>query len=115
MSGPGYIREIFLGRPLSEDSWLNRLPALAQLRAGERLAFDSPVTFLVGENGAGKSTLLEGIAVACGFNPEGGTRNFHPELLLLHPGYPLGPGGLSHRIPQRLPPGRLLSPGGELL
>ena len=76
MSGPGYIREIFLGRPLPEDSWLNRLPALAQLRAGERLAFDSPVTFLVGENGAGKSTLLEGIAVACGFNPEGGTRNF---------------------------------------
>ena len=41
-----------------------------------RLAFDRPVTFLVGENGAGKSTLLEGIAVACGFNPEGGTRNF---------------------------------------
>ena len=34
------------------------------------------MTFLVGENGAGKSTLLEGIAVACGFNPEGGTRNF---------------------------------------
>ena len=76
MSGPGYIREIFLGRPLLEDSWLNRLPALAPLRAGERLSFDSPVTFLVGENGAGKSTLLEGIAVACGFNPEGGTRNF---------------------------------------
>ena len=76
MSGPGFIREIFLGRPLPEDSWLNRLPALAPLRAGERLAFDSPVTFLVGENGAGKSTLLEGIAVACGFNPEGGTRNF---------------------------------------
>ena len=76
MSGPGFIREIFLNQSLPEDSWLNRLPALAQLRAGERLAFDSPVTFLVGENGAGKSTLLEGIAVACGFNPEGGTRNF---------------------------------------
>jgi predicted ATPase len=34
------------------------------------------VTFLVGENGSGKSTLLEGLAVAWGFNPEGGTRNF---------------------------------------
>jgi predicted ATPase len=34
------------------------------------------VTFLVGENGSGKSTLLEAIAVAWGFNPEGGTRNF---------------------------------------
>jgi len=30
------------------------------------------VTFLVGENGVGKSTLVEGIAVAMGFNPEGG-------------------------------------------
>jgi predicted ATPase len=34
------------------------------------------VTFLVGENGSGKSTLLEALAVAWGFNPEGGTRNF---------------------------------------
>ena len=36
-----------------------------------------PVTFLVGENGSGKSTLLEAVAVAFGFNPEGGSRNFH--------------------------------------
>ncbi|MGM9428087.1 AAA family ATPase [Hydrogenophaga sp. MI9] len=35
------------------------------------------VTFFVGENGSGKSTLLEAIAVALGFNPEGGSRNFH--------------------------------------
>ncbi|MDD4716374.1 MAG: AAA family ATPase, partial [Oscillospiraceae bacterium] len=35
------------------------------------------VTFFVGENGTGKSTLLEAIAVACGFNAEGGTRNFN--------------------------------------
>jgi predicted ATPase len=34
------------------------------------------VTFFVGENGSGKSTLLEAIAVAWGFNPEGGTKNF---------------------------------------
>jgi len=32
--------------------------------------------FFVGENGAGKSTLLEGIAVAWGLNPEGGSHNF---------------------------------------
>jgi predicted ATPase len=30
----------------------------------------------VGENGTGKSTLLEAIAIAFGFNPEGGTKNF---------------------------------------
>jgi predicted ATPase len=34
------------------------------------------VTFLVGENGSGKSTLIEAIAVAAGFNAEGGSRNF---------------------------------------
>jgi predicted ATPase len=34
------------------------------------------VTFLVGENGTGKSTLIEAIAVAAGFNPEGGSQNF---------------------------------------
>src|SRR5690606_5667610 len=28
-------------------------------------------------NGMGKSTLLEGIAIAFGFNPEGGTLNFN--------------------------------------
>ena len=31
---------------------------------------------IVGENGSGKSTLLEAIAVAHGFNPEGGTKNY---------------------------------------
>jgi predicted ATPase len=34
------------------------------------------VTFFVGENGSGKSTLLEAMAIAAGFNPEGGTKNF---------------------------------------
>ena len=38
--------------------------------------FDPDVTFLVGENGTGKSTLLEAIAIALGFNAEGGNRNF---------------------------------------
>ncbi|MFE8152920.1 AAA family ATPase [Brenneria goodwinii] len=34
--------------------------------------FHPDVTFFVGENGSGKSTLLEAIAVAMGFNAEGG-------------------------------------------
>jgi predicted ATPase len=42
----------------------------------ESLALHPAVTFLVGENGSGKSTLLEAVAVAWGFNPEGGTKNF---------------------------------------
>lgn len=36
----------------------------------------SAVTFFVGENGSGKSTILEALAVASGFNAEGGTINF---------------------------------------
>lgn len=40
------------------------------------LPLRSRVTIFVGENGTGKSTLIEGIAIACGFNAEGGTKNF---------------------------------------
>lgn len=40
------------------------------------LPFHPAMTYVIGENGSGKSTLLEAIAVALGFNPEGGTRNF---------------------------------------
>ena len=47
------------------------LPAVRSLR---RLEFHPNVTFLVGENGSGKSTLIEALAVAWGFNPEGGGR-----------------------------------------
>ena len=50
------------------------LPAVRHLTT---LAFHPKVTFLVGENGSGKSTLLEAVAVACGLNPEGGSRNFN--------------------------------------
>ena len=54
------------------------------VRALEELAFHEAVTFFVGENGTGKSTLLEAIAVACGFCPEGGGRNFQVETRATH-------------------------------
>ena len=50
---------------------------MRNLRRMGGLRFHKNVTFLVGENGVGKSTLIEGIAVAMGFNPEGGTVNFN--------------------------------------
>lgn len=50
--------------------------SLPVVRHLDTLALHPAVTFLVGENGSGKSTLLEALAVAWGFNPEGGTRNF---------------------------------------
>lgn len=37
---------------------------------------NNSVTFIIGDNGSGKSTLLEAIAIACGFNAEGGSKNF---------------------------------------
>ncbi|MBR0374392.1 MAG: AAA family ATPase [Mogibacterium sp.] len=58
---------------IDPESYLRNIPAI---RGVERIEFHAPVTFFVGENGSGKSTLLEAIAVAYGFNPEGGTRNY---------------------------------------
>lgn len=60
------------GEDRSGFPWI--LPAVAALNGG--LELDPAVTYLVGENGSGKSTLIEAIAVAAGFNPEGGSRNF---------------------------------------
>lgn len=49
---------------------------LEAVQALSEIELHPNVTFLVGENGTGKSTLLEAIAVAYGFNPEGGSKNF---------------------------------------
>ena len=73
--GP-YISRIALTRPIEGDRYLLDIPAVRYLAEGGALELRKPVTFLVGENGTGKSTLLEAVAVAWGFNPEGGTRNF---------------------------------------
>ena len=58
------------------QGYLAKLPAVKHLYRSKELEFTNPVTFFVGENGSGKSTLLEAIAVAAGFNPEGGSRDF---------------------------------------
>lgn len=55
------------------SSYLRKIDAIKDLNT---LNFNKPVTFFVGENGSGKSTLLEAVAVAYGFNPEGGTKNY---------------------------------------
>lgn len=70
-----YISEIRLRRDAIEsfDKYPFSLPAVRPL---DTLTLHPAVTFFVGENGSGKSTLLEAIAVACGFNAEGGSKNF---------------------------------------
>lgn len=65
--------ELVRDKITSFDEYPFSIPAVRQLN---RLELHPKVTFFVGENGSGKSTLVEGIAVALGINPEGGTRNF---------------------------------------
>ncbi|WP_404459599.1 AAA family ATPase [Oceanobacillus kapialis] len=71
-----YIKSMELKR--DQIPSYNRFPFnLPIIRNLNKFTFHPNVTYIVGENGMGKSTLLEGIAVALGFNPEGGTRNFN--------------------------------------
>lgn len=75
MKNKRFIKSISFCGELDAESYLNSLPAVNYLQKSD-LEFKTPVTFFVGENGTGKSTLIEAIAVAYGFNPEGGSRNF---------------------------------------
>ncbi|GAA4972341.1 AAA family ATPase [Actinoplanes utahensis] len=52
------------------------LPVVRALAGHGELRLPTPVTLLAGDNGSGKSTLIEAIAVAAGFNPEGGSTSF---------------------------------------
>jgi len=71
-----YLREVWLDRTnISRfGSYPFNLPAVRSL---DNLVLHPDVTFIIGENGCGKSTMLEAIAIAWGFNPEGGTINFN--------------------------------------
>jgi predicted ATPase len=76
LDGPSrFIRSVQLLPEFIEDPsrYPFTVPAIKHLTT---LELHPQVTFFVGENGTGKSTLLEAIAVAAGFNAEGGTKNF---------------------------------------
>ncbi len=75
ISQSGFVSEILFN---IEESNLNRYPYnLDVLKNLKSLALNDKVTFIVGENGTGKSTLIEAIAIAYGFNAEGGSINFN--------------------------------------
>jgi len=78
-----YISEVTLKR--DEVASFEKYPfSLTAVKPLKTLKLHPAVTFFIGENGSGKSTLLEAIAVACGFNPEGGSKNFRFDTRTSH-------------------------------
>lgn len=73
----GFLRSVVVDeRTAVRRGYPFDLPVVQGLLRAGQLPLDPGVTFLVGENGTGKSTLVEAIAVAAGFNAEGGSRSF---------------------------------------
>jgi predicted ATPase len=70
-----FIRQLRLDPAADTRRYPFTLPVVRQLLRNP-LELHRPITFLVGDNGAGKSTLVEAIAVAAGFNAEGGSQSF---------------------------------------
>lgn len=62
----------------------NYVRKITSIHSINQLKFSNNITFFIGENVTGKSTLLESIAVAYGFNPEGGNRNFNFSTMKTH-------------------------------
>lgn len=69
-----FVRSLKVDDGQDETSYPFSIPAVREI---EKVLFSTPITFLVGENGSGKSTIVETIAVAAGFNAEGGTKNYN--------------------------------------
>lgn len=79
-SRPDFLRTLSIDVPGDAEGHPFDVPAIASI---DELSF-APVTVFVGDNGSGKSTLIEAIAVACGFNAEGGGRNLTFETHATH-------------------------------
>lgn len=78
-----YIKSIGLSS-VPHNEYPFDIPAVRHLKDCGSISLEKPVTFLVGENGTGKSTLIEAIAVAMGFNAEGGSRDFYFDTRKTH-------------------------------
>jgi len=69
-----FIRNILIDwNKIDENSYLRDIEAINEVN---HIEFENAISFFVGENGSGKSTMLEAIAIAAGFNAEGGTKNY---------------------------------------
>jgi predicted ATPase len=81
----GFVMDVVQvrGDAWDEEEYPFSLPAV---RSWETLQLHPKVTFLVGENATGKSTLVEALAIAAGFNAEGGSRNHNFQTESAHSG-----------------------------
>jgi predicted ATPase len=70
-----YLKRIWLDPSRVSDATTYPF-CLPFLKNGFELAFNHPITIVVGENGAGKSTLLEGIAALAGYDDAGGGKGY---------------------------------------
>lgn len=69
-----YLREVRLNKESHNHTiYPFNLPVVS---ANQSILFTNQVTFIIGPNGSGKSTLIEAMALAYGFNAEGGTINY---------------------------------------
>lgn len=71
-----FVQQVRFGLNGDTNRYPFDLPVVRHLAGTGGLELGPGVTFLVGDNGTGKSTLVEALAVACGFNAEGGSRSF---------------------------------------
>ncbi len=68
-----YLSSFSIDDDIPQGEYYADLPIVRQIQKAGKFQFTKPVTFFVGENGIGKSSIIEALAVAAGFNPEGGT------------------------------------------
>lgn len=73
---PFFERVILRRENLNPDCYPFAIPAVQQI---EKIRFHPGVTYITGENAIGKSTIVEAIAIAAGFNAEGGRKSYATE------------------------------------
>jgi predicted ATPase len=73
-----YLKRVWLegGRVADASAYPFCLPIFKGMEFS--LAFERPITIIVGENGVGKSTILEGIAGLAGYDEAGGGKGYAP-------------------------------------